>query len=111
VAAFFQQGSTGFAANLTNVLNEYLGKDGLPGEITNEQTNLTSENADITKQIATIETSLAAEQAQMTAQFQAMQNAESSYSQMQSVLNADFGNNSNTSATNSTSAAAPKTSG
>jgi len=110
VAAFFQQSSTGFAANLTGVLNEYLGQDGLPGEIANEQTNLTSENTDITKQIATIETSLAAEQAQMTAEFQAMQNAESSYSQMQSVLNADFGNNSNTSSTNSTSASSSSSS-
>jgi flagellar hook-associated protein 2 len=110
VAAFFQQSSTGFAANLTGVLNEYLGQDGLPGEIANEQTNLTSENADITKQIATIETSLAAEQAQMTTEFEAMQNAESSYSQMQSVLNADFGNNSNTSSTNSTSASSSSSS-
>ncbi len=109
VAAFFQQASTGFAAHLTGVLNEYLGQDGLPGEIANEQTNLTSENAAITKQIATIETSLATEQAQMTAQFQAMQNAESSYSQMQSVLNADFGNNSNTSATNGSSSTSSKT--
>ncbi len=109
VAAFFQQSSTGFSANLTQVLNTYLGLNGLPGTISKEQTTLTSNNADITKQIAAIETSLKAETAQMSAQFQAMQKAESSYSQMQSVLNADFGNNNNnTSATNSTSSSAGK---
>ncbi len=99
VSAYFQKTGSGFAANLNKILNSYLGVNGLPGEIANEQTALTKSNTDITAQIATIEARLATEQAQMTAQFQAMQNAESSYSQMQTVLTNAFGNNNSSSTT------------
>ncbi len=95
VSAFFQQSGTGFAAKLGTLFNGFLGTNNQPGLIAGKLTAFTKDNTDITTQIATIETRLAVEKAQLTASFLTMQNAQSSFNQMQTVLDNLFGNNSN----------------
>ncbi len=72
-AAFFNTASTGFAAAVNANLNQVLG---LSGPIAVSSGTLNSQNNRIEQQIAALQTQLDRERAQLTAAFQAMQDAQ-----------------------------------
>lgn len=90
VAAFFSTSSTGFAAKLDSLLNNYIGTTGSGGQIKDQTDALTKANTRIDEQIATLEKRIEAQRARMEATFIAMESSISKYNQMQTLLEDTF---------------------
>ncbi len=90
VAAFFQQASTGFAARLTSLTDNYLGVNGGTGQLASQRTAITNSNANIDRQIADIDRRLVQRRAILESSFIAMETAQSRIKNMQSQLASAF---------------------
>ncbi len=90
VAAFFQQASTGFAARLTSLTDNYLGVNGGTGQLASQRTAITNSNASIDRQIADIDRRLVQRRAILESSFIAMESAQSRIKNMQSQLASAF---------------------
>ncbi|WP_043582938.1 flagellar filament capping protein FliD [Geminisphaera colitermitum] len=93
VAAFFSTGSTGFAARLDTLLNNYIGATGTGGQIKDQTNALAKANAKIDDQIAALEKRIEAQRVRMEATFIAMESSISKYNQMQTLLENALGTN------------------
>lgn len=82
---FFGQSGVGFSAKLDAYIQDATKIGG------DEQQQFTDENNSINDQIAAIERRIAQDQDQMTAAFQAMETAQSTFKQQQATLSSTFG--------------------
>ncbi|MET0262917.1 MAG: flagellar filament capping protein FliD [Rariglobus sp.] len=90
VAAFFSTSSTGFAARLKTAVDLIAGTEFQKGYIDERQTKISASNKSLDDQIAAIERQLAQQRELLTANFIAMENAQSSYNNMQTQLTKAF---------------------
>jgi flagellar hook-associated protein 2 len=95
VAAFFQQGSDGFTARLSTLLDGYLGVNGGTGQLEAQRTRLNDQNSDLDQQIADIERRLVQRREILESSFIAMETAQSKLNQMQDQLARAFPATSN----------------
>ncbi len=89
VQALFTDSTNGLAVQLNNYLNATIGND---GTLTNHQASLTQQSSDINTQIANLESKIAADTRQWTAEFQAMEQAQSQANQELSYLTQQINN-------------------
>ena len=97
VAQFFQQGSTGFTARLTTLLDSYLGTNGGTGALEAQRDLLSGRNTDLDQQIADIERRLVQRREILESSFISMETAQSRLNQMQDQLSRSFPANSSSS--------------
>lgn len=90
VSALFRQSSTGLSARLETLFTSYLGNLGSGGLLGTQKTNITNNNTSLTKQIADIDRRLVQRRAQLEAGFIAMEQAQSLLKQMQTQLTNAF---------------------
>lgn len=90
VAAFFQQSSTGFAANLNTLLDAYLGVNGGDGLLATQRELLTNTNKSLDQQVSDIERRLVQRRTILESGFIAMERAQSELKLMQDQLSAAF---------------------
>lgn len=90
VAAFFQQASTGFSANLNTLLDGYLGVNGGNGLLANQRELLTKTNKSLDQQISDIERRLVQRRTLLESGFIAMERAQSELKLMQDQLSNAF---------------------
>jgi flagellar hook-associated protein 2 len=95
VSALFRQSSTGLSARLETLFTSYLGNLGSGGLLGTQKTNITNSNTSLTKQIADIDRRLVQRRAQLEASFIAMETAQSTIKQMQTQLTNAFPANNN----------------
>jgi flagellar hook-associated protein 2 len=95
VSALFRQSSTGLSARLETLFTSYLGNLGSGGLLATQKTNITNSNTSLTKQIADIDRRLVQRRAQLEASFIAMETAQSTIKQMQTQLTSAFPTNNN----------------
>lgn len=100
VQALFSTPNTGLAVQLNNYLTDALGST---GGLATDQSNLTQESDSITKQINQIQTQAQADQSKYTAEFVAMEEAESTINAQMAYLNSEFGTSGSTSGSASAS--------
>lgn len=97
VSALFRQSSTGLSARLETLFTSYLGNLGSGGLLGTQKTNITNTNTSLTQQIADIDRRLVQRRAQLEAGFIAMEQAQSLIKQMQSQLTSAFPSKSSSS--------------
>jgi flagellar hook-associated protein 2 len=97
VASLFRQSSTGLSARLETLFTSYLGNLGSGGLLGTQKTNITNENTSLTQQIADIDRRLVQRRSQLEAGFIAMEAAQSLIKQMQSQLTSAFPSKSSSS--------------
>lgn len=90
VSNFFRQASTGMATRLENLFTSYTGLVGGAGLIGGQRTSITNSNTSLTAQIADLDRRLAQRRSQLEAGFIAMERAQSTLQQMQSQLTNAF---------------------
>jgi len=90
VSNFFRQASTGMAARLESLFTSYTGPFGGAGLIGGQRTSITNSNTSLTTQIADLDRRLVQRRAQLEAGFIAMERAQSTLQQMQSQLTNAF---------------------
>jgi flagellar hook-associated protein 2 len=83
VKAFFSDATNGWATRVNTFLNNTIGDD---GTIANHQASLTAQTNNISTQIANLEKKIAADSAHWTAEFRAMEQAQSQINQQLTYL-------------------------
>jgi flagellar hook-associated protein 2 len=94
VAAFFSTASTGFAARIKASVDLIAGTELSKGYIDDRQTKISTSNKGIDDQIATIQRQLDQQRELLTSSFIAMENAQSSFNNIQTQLTKSFFSNS-----------------
>ena len=89
VKAFFSDATNGWATQVNNFLNNTIGDN---GTITNHQASLTTQTNNITTQIANLEKKITSDSAHWTAEFQAMELAQSQVNQELTYLSQQVSN-------------------
>ncbi len=107
VGQFFQDPTTGFAAQFVNYTSKLL----LPttGDLAVETTTLNNQNTDYANKITALQAQLANEQTTLTNEFLAMQTAQSNAQSQQQILNGMFGGGSSSSSSSAAPAASAVT--
>jgi flagellar hook-associated protein 2 len=91
VQSFFTDATNGWATRLNNTLTDMVGDD---GSITSHQAALTAQSASITTQIANLEKQVTADSATWTTEFQNMETAQSQTNQELTFLSQSVSNGS-----------------
>jgi flagellar hook-associated protein 2 len=83
VKSFFSDATSGWATQVNNFLNNTIGDN---GTISNHQASLTLQTNNLATQVANLEKKITADSAHWTAEFQAMEQAQSKINQQMTYL-------------------------